>query len=107
MAWRFLVIDGADQGRTFLLDDKETTTIGSRRKDATIVLHDLLVSPLHCQVEVNGNRVRVIENEKWNAQGTFVNGQRVTQHDMLLGDVLRIGNTYLRLYTAEGEAKSG
>jgi serine/threonine protein kinase len=97
MTWRFLVIDGADQGRFFPLVDKGTLSIGSRRRDVNIVLHDLYVAPLHCQIDVDDEHVTVTECEKGKLQGTFVNGQRITEHELHLGDVLRVGNSHLRL----------
>jgi serine/threonine protein kinase len=104
MAWRFLVIDGADQGRFFPLPEKGTLSIGSRRKDVNLVLHDLYVAPLHCQIDVDGDHVKVTECEKGKLAGTFINGQRITQQELHPGDVLRVGNSHLRLEMAHADA---
>lgn len=106
MAWRFMVIEGPDQGSSFPLVEQGSMIIGSRRKDVTLWLRDLLVSPLHCKIDLEGDQVLVTELEKARKQGTFVNGQKVTQHELHAGDVLHIGNTYLRLEPhGEGSAE--
>jgi serine/threonine protein kinase len=95
MTKRLSVIDGADQGRVFPLPDAGTVLIGSNRKHTNICLHDLYVARVHCQVEVEEGRVTVSDQESPN--GTLVNGTKITKHDLQLGDVMRIGNSYLRL----------
>ena len=95
MTKRLSVIDGADQGRVFPLPDAGTVLIGSNRKHTNICLHDLFVARVHCQVEVEEGRVTVTDQESPN--GTLVNGTKITKHDLQLGDVMRIGNSYLRL----------
>ncbi|HMF13712.1 MAG TPA: FHA domain-containing serine/threonine-protein kinase [Gemmataceae bacterium] len=102
MAWQLLVIDGADKDRRFPLADDGTTTIGSSRKNCDVVLHDLYVSRSHCHVGVMEDRVMVADMES--ASGTFINGQRITQQEMRSGDVLRVGNSHLRLQPLEGDA---
>jgi serine/threonine protein kinase len=98
MATHLLVIDGADQGRFFPLSDG-LVTLGSSRRNADICLHDLYVRRIHCELEVEGNHIMVREGEDHG--GTFVNGQQITQCQLRPGDVLRIGNTHLRLDLGE------
>lgn len=100
MAWQLLVIDGADKSRHFPLADEGTTTIGSSRKNSDIVLHDLYVSRTHCHVGVMEDRVLVADLDS--ASGTFVNGQRIMQQEMRVGDVLRVGNSHLKLEPLAG-----
>jgi serine/threonine protein kinase len=95
MAWQLLVVDGADKDRFFPLLGEGMATIGSSRKNADIVLHDLYVARVHCQIGVVDERVMVADLDS--ASGTFVNGQKVTQQEMRQGDVLRVGNSHLRL----------
>jgi serine/threonine protein kinase len=94
MAKRLLVIDGADHGRYFPLHEG-TAVIGNNHRHADICLHDLYVRRVHCHLEVNGERVVARDSE--NANGISVNGQPVAEQELRPGDVLRVGNSHLRL----------
>jgi serine/threonine protein kinase len=93
------VIDGPDQGRVFPLAGG-ALVIGSSTKNTDICLADTYVSRLHCKVEVDGERILV--HDLKNSKGTFVNGKQVTRQEMHLGDVLRVGNSQLRLESDQG-----
>ena len=58
-------------------------------------MHDLYVARQHCRVEVTDEHVVV--NDLDNTGGTFVNGQKVKAQELHQGDVLRVGNSHLRL----------
>ncbi len=94
------VIDGADHGRTFPLPESGTVRIGNGRSDADICLHDLYVGYTHCELAITPERVAV--TDKNSPHGTLVNGQKITEHELRQGDVLRVGNSHLRL--EEGDA---
>jgi hypothetical protein len=95
---RLHVIDGADQGHSYRLPESGTLSLGKSRQHADIPLHDLYVSRVHCLVTVEGDRVFVSHNEGEN--GTLVNGKRISEpHDLKVGDVVRLGNSHLRLET--------
>jgi pSer/pThr/pTyr-binding forkhead associated (FHA) protein len=96
---RLLVIDGADKGRSFPLPDSGTLTIGKSHKSSDIILHDLYVSRVHCQLLIDEDHVVVTHIEGDN--GTLINGQRITEQELRLGEVLRVGNEQLRLEMAE------
>ena len=98
---RLLVIDGADRGRSFPLPESGTLTIGKSHKSSDIILHDLFVSRVHCQLQIEGDKVVVTHMEGDN--GTLINGQRITEQELRLGEVLRVGNEHLRLELAEVE----
>jgi serine/threonine protein kinase len=100
MAWRLMVIDGADQGRFFPLAEVCTVIIGNSHKHSDICLNDLYVARVHCHLVVTEAQVVVTEDEP--SKGTFVNGQKVTQHELHPGDVLRVGNSHLRLEIDDG-----
>jgi serine/threonine protein kinase len=102
MPWRLLVIDGADMRQAFPLIQSGRMTVGSSRKLTDICLHDLYVSRTHCQLEVADDQITV--NDLDNSGGTFVNGQKVKQHDLHQGDVLRVGNSHLRLEPSDEAA---
>ncbi|QVL33497.1 protein kinase [Telmatocola sphagniphila] len=91
---RLLVIEGADSGKAFPLNDPGRTTIGNNQKTADIVLHDLYVARMHCEILVKDDRITV--THLVGKGGTLVNTQEVMQADLQIGDVLRVGNTQLR-----------
>jgi hypothetical protein len=92
---QLFVIEGADRGRAYILPEYGTITIGKSKKNAEIVLHDLYVSRAHCSLEIDDHSVLVTHLSGDN--GTLINGQRVTQQLLQIGDVLRVGNEHLRL----------
>src|SRR5438552_18373014 len=100
MAQRLLVIDGADQGRVFALTEGSTLLIGSSTRQADICLNDLYVKRVHCLLHV-GDRL-VVKDHQPNTGGIFVNGERVTEHELRPGDILRVGNSHLRLEIDDG-----
>ncbi len=88
------VIEGPDKGVYFPLSEAYTILLGrSRHADAR--LKDLSVSRVHCEVELKGQRVLVTDLDS--NSGTFVNDQRVAETQLKVGDVVRIGDTRLRL----------
>src|SRR5262245_45842680 len=96
MVLRLKVIDGADQGVIFRLPDSGRTSIGKSHKHADIVLHDLYVSRVHCEVNVQGDKIMVTHVE--GANGTLINGRVITQPTELRpNEILRVGNTQMRL----------
>jgi serine/threonine protein kinase len=105
MAKRLLVIDGADQGHSFSIDADGVLSIGSSRRNTDICLHDLFVRRVHCMLEVKEDRVAVRNSD--DSPEIFVNGQPVKEQELRPGDVLRVGNSHLRLEDAgEEEADS-
>jgi pSer/pThr/pTyr-binding forkhead associated (FHA) protein len=93
---RLVVFDGADRGQTFLLPEQGTISVGQSHKNADIVLHDLYVSRVHCEITVDEDSVVVTHVS--GVKGTLINGQPITQPQQLrTNDVLRVGNSHLRL----------
>ena len=103
---RLLVIDGADRGRSFSLPARGVLTIGRDRKYSNIILNDLHVGRAHCQLRLDEEQVVVSHLE--GDQGTLINGRRVSRQNLRMGEVLRIGNEYLRLeMAAPGDGSAG
>jgi hypothetical protein len=92
------VTEGADQGQKFVLPDAGTVRVGKSGKHAEIVLRDLLASRVHCEITIDGDRVVVRHVE---GEATSIEGRRLTQPGELhVGEVLRVGNTHMRLEPA-------
>ncbi len=93
MSKRLLVIAGPDKGKAFPLPEGETLLIG-RSKATETRLTDPHVSRVHCQIQIEADRV--IVNDYESAGGTFVNNRKITQQEITPGDTIRIGETQLR-----------
>ncbi|HTU19521.1 MAG TPA: protein kinase [Gemmataceae bacterium] len=92
------VIAGADLGRVFPLSPGEPLVIGRGRQTVTR-LKDLHVSRVHCQIELRGGDA--VLKDLNSVGGTFVNNQPITEHVLLPGDIIRIGETRLRFESAD------
>src|SRR6185437_253418 len=87
-------------GRSYELK-VEKTTIG-RLEDNAFQIPDQSVSSHHCEVLLKGNEVAVRDLNSTN--GTYINGEKITEHALKPGQILRLGSIEVRL---EGEGPSG
>jgi serine/threonine protein kinase len=94
MSLQLLVIAGPDVGRVFTLHPGNDNILG-RGKDALYQLSDPRSSRAHCQVVREGDLVTVVC--LGGSGGTFVNGKTVQKQVVKPGDVVRVGDTQLRL----------
>jgi hypothetical protein len=94
LAKRLVVIDGADKGQVMPLPESGSVTVGKDRKHADFVLHDLYVARIHCVLQIDGDKVEVADE---GGHDTLVNGQKISRQKMAVGDVLRVGNSHMRL----------
>jgi pSer/pThr/pTyr-binding forkhead associated (FHA) protein len=95
---RLVCFDGADQGQSFLLPEAGIVAVGKDRNHSDIYLHDFHVSRLSCELNIDGDTVTV--KHVAGVTGTLINNQRITEQVLRLGDVLRVGNTHMRLEVA-------
>jgi pSer/pThr/pTyr-binding forkhead associated (FHA) protein len=72
---------------------KDRTTIG-RHRDSDIFLEDLAVSRLHTSITRDPSGQCVLRDEN-SANGTLVNGQRVSEQVLRDGDEIQVGQTTL------------
>ena len=94
MSTRLHVIDGPDRGVVFHLRERDTLIMG-RSRTSQLKLNDEHVSRQHCTLEGNAGVYRI--HDTASKLGTFVNGQRVEQCTLVVGDVIQIGQTRLRV----------
>ncbi len=94
MSLQLLVIEGPDKDCRFTLQEGPDLMLG-RGSAALYHLHDSTVDRAHCQVCVEGDQATIVDDDS--TQGTFVNGTRVRRHVLKVGDVVKVGNTLLRL----------
>jgi pSer/pThr/pTyr-binding forkhead associated (FHA) protein len=92
---KLVVLSPGMTGRTQELK-VEKTTIG-RLEDNTFQIAEASVSSHHCEVELRGKEVVVRDLNSTN--GTFINGEKVTEKVLQPGQILRLGQVELRLET--------
>src|SRR5437016_6370426 len=81
----------------------DKTTIG-RVEDNTFQIAEPSVSSHHCEVLLRGSEVVVRDLNSTN--GTFINGEKVTETVIKPGQVLRLGQIEIRLETEASGAAS-
>jgi pSer/pThr/pTyr-binding forkhead associated (FHA) protein len=79
----------------------DKTTIG-RVDDNTFPIAEASVSSHHCEVLVRGSDVMVKDLNSTN--GTFINGEKITESILKPGQTLRLGQVEMRLETEETAA---
>ena len=79
-------------GREFDLS-KDRLTIG-RHRESDVFLEDLAVSRLHTTISHDPSGRYILRDEN-SANGTYVNGQRVSEHLLQEGDEVQVGQSVL------------
>ncbi len=101
---QFVVQSGAEPGRTYDVKTGKTLSIG-RQSINEIVVSDEQASRKHAEIELTPSGVLV--TDKNSANGTFVNGTRISSSQMLKpGDTLQIGTTVLKLVDSDSGAST-
>lgn len=95
------VIQGSDQGRRYDLDD-EAISLG-RDNDNSIQLHDSEVSRHHAEVRCDEQGFLLVDLNSSN--GSFVNGNQVTEQQLTNGDRVQLGRT-LMIFTGGDDSSS-
>ena len=90
--WMLKTTDEAEAPFTFRMLPGNIKTMG-RSPGAEFIVDASMVSRLHCRVTAGATELQVVDLESTN--GTFVNGQRVTQASLKEGDTLGIGRVDL------------
>jgi serine/threonine-protein kinase len=103
MKLQMLVIAGPDDGRLYTLQPGPFLMMG-RGTSSYYHLKDPNVSRSHCQIVMEDGQVTVIDDDS--ETGTFVNGQKVARQVLRLGDIVKLGDTQLRLLDAECSQKT-
>ncbi len=90
--WLLKTDERADPPFSFRILPGSIKTIG-RSSGAEFIVDAAMVSRLHCQLTAGATELQVVDLESTN--GTFVNGQRVTQATLKEGDTLGVGRVDL------------
>lgn len=94
-----VTLEGPVSG-TFVLARGEGLVIG-RSLAVDLSVDDLRVSRRHCRIEHGEKGVAALDLRS--ANGTYVNGQRVTKALLRPGDTLQVGNSSLRVSVQYGD----
>jgi pSer/pThr/pTyr-binding forkhead associated (FHA) protein len=81
----------------------DKTTVG-RVEDNTFPIAEPSVSSHHCEILLRGSEVLVRDLNSTN--GTFINGEKVTEKVIVPGQILRLGQIEMRLETDAPPAPS-
>ena len=87
---RIRFFDEEHHGETYPIDPEVGATFG-RGADNTVRVRDKNTSRTHCQITITEEGCLVADMESTN--GTFVNGERITEQIITPGDKVRIGIT--------------
>jgi FHA domain len=79
----------------------ENFVIG-RGSEATCKVEDSKVSSKHCRLNLKNDRLEVFDLESKN--GTYLNGIRVDQSEVFIGDEIKVGDTTISLMEARMES---
>jgi ABC transport system ATP-binding/permease protein len=90
--WLLKTPEDAEAPFTFRILPGNIKTMG-RSPGAEFVVDAAMVSRLHCRLTAGATELHVVDLESTN--GTFVNGQRVTQATLKEGDRLGVGRVDL------------
>jgi ABC transport system ATP-binding/permease protein len=90
--WLLRTSEDAEAPFTFRILPGNIKTMG-RSPGAEFVVDAAMVSRLHCRLTAGATELEVVDLESTN--GTFVNGQRVTQATLKEGDTLGVGRVDL------------
>jgi pSer/pThr/pTyr-binding forkhead associated (FHA) protein len=97
---RLVLLSEGLTGRTYELK-AEKTTVG-RVSDNAFEIPEGSVSSHHCEILLKGNDIFVRDLNSTN--GTFINGERITEGTLKPGQILRLGMIEMRLETGEAAA---
>lgn len=93
------VIGGPSAGLNLELTRRETVV--GRGEDADLRLMDQQASRRHCKFVVQGQKAQVVD--LGSANGTWLNGRRVDQADLVGGDLVRVGDSELTFSASQME----
>src|SRR4051812_15793997 len=99
---KLVVLSAGMTGRTHELK-ADTTTIG-RVEDNTFQIAEPSVSSHHCEIVLKGTEVVV--KDLGSTNGSFINGEKVTESVLKPGQLLRLGQIEMRLETDSMAAPS-
>ncbi len=90
-------MSGADRGQQVAVSN--VLTVGQSKHCGMSIPSDTRLSPVHCKVERTLGGYKLVD--EGSANGTVVNGARITEIDLHGGEVIMVGRTVLRFRILE------
>ena len=87
------VISGPDAGRSVAVVEGKTLVLG-RGQQCDVQFNDPRMSRSHCTLQIDRGKLILRDNQS--TGGTFVDSQRIAEHVLMPGQVIRIGETDIR-----------
>lgn len=78
--------------REFTIAVGDNIFIG-RGSGAQWQIQDDKISGVHCRLVFNKMRIQIIDSQSKN--GTYINGIRIQESEVFVGDIIKVGNTFL------------
>ena len=103
MPYGMRVRTGPEEGELYPLFENREITLG-RSPTNNIFVRDKSASRVHCQIVVTDDGCRLTDLQSTN--GTFVNGEQVTECVLSAGDEVRLGTTLLQLEEMDAEGRA-
>ncbi|MBI5369082.1 MAG: protein kinase [Planctomycetes bacterium] len=100
---KLTVEKGQEKGRSVLIG-KSSVLVG-RDPAASLRISDTLSSRLHFRLEARLDGYWLVDQESMN--GTYVNGERIRERKLAVGDKVQVGETLFSFLADEGESKQG
>jgi pSer/pThr/pTyr-binding forkhead associated (FHA) protein len=94
------VVSGLDAGTKFVV--KTRGILIGRELGADLELHDLNISRKHITIEVMAAD-KVVVKDLRSKNGTFINDRWITVANLKNADIIRIGNTQIKVFLVTGE----
>lgn len=96
---RLVIMSGPDAKREHYLNfDEGPVVFGRSHAQANFAIPDPQVSRVHFQIERRGAQTWVVD--LGSASGTLVNGRKVSEQQLMSGDIVRAGETQLKFVPA-------
>jgi pSer/pThr/pTyr-binding forkhead associated (FHA) protein len=96
---RLVLLSEGLTGQTYDLKS-EKTTVG-RLPDNAFQIPEASVSSHHCEITLRGSEIFV--RDLGSTNGTFINGEKVTEGTVKPGQILRLGMVDMRLETGDAQ----
>jgi len=100
MSLKLHVVKGKEPGQVIVVPDDAKVVIG--RKNADVCLDDQLLSRQHMKVELRAGQALIADMGSSN--GTFLNGDKISESRLAHGDKIKIGGHILHVEIASGAA---
>jgi serine/threonine protein kinase len=87
------IISGPDSGRSIAVTEGKAIVLG-RGQQSDVQINDPRMSRSHCTLQIDRGKLILRDNQS--TGGTFVGSQRIAEHALAPGQVIRVGDTEIR-----------